>query len=786
MKKGSPQSTLLTCLLLSGTAALVSSCQDYEPYNDQQLQDVAYTHEFERQFGAIDPEQNWDLFGQLARKKRSVTRADPYVDQISITNLGSSDYIYITKDEADEYAKVLPDSKVWGSALTDPSQSNLGKVKQDFVGTAHTFTLAPVYWFTGAGRGVDKVGIYWYTDNENDANVTIMGADGELYWLVRKELITGKNNLYYNLRENGREYQVPAGTDMDTWGAGHVFTQLNAYNLVSHPIEVTIPEEIPFFGFYITGVYGTRYSESKLNAPITKFPNVRPCYVATFNIKQDIDPTSTDNRQYLCFEDNCAEWETDFDLNDLVFAIEGFDEGAIIDRSSTNEKAVLVCEDLTEYDFDFNDIALGLSYTEELNREYEWNSSTGVYDLTSTTEIVTLEVTPMAAGGAYESTISLNGESWGEIHTLLNESPTATDSKKHQIINASPIYVDRNAQTKTFSKDDLPDKRVGEGEGKYPTYLSQLFAEGFFAISTTDGEATKVITSNSFKGKDKGSNAPQMMLLPEYFEWPQERKYIMDSYTGFSDWVQDITKTNWILDTQIEDMITDRGDLTPEVAPETPAEVLETITLTPDHDKDFRYDNNTTYENCVFIDLSPIQDNAYDEASASLHILYTIKPNAQIYLDDKNGNELLKDNFSYGSDVYNTYTLSKANFQKALTSGGIWIFALGDEEIVIESVEIDITNVTTEAHHKLFVNPTYITFENNTPVTITASSSTGGEISFTSSDKSIADVDEDGVVTPKANGYASILVRAEASTTPSGKAYKATTERVSVEVRIGN
>lgn len=788
MKKGSTQSTLLTCLLLSGTAAIVSSCQDYDPSGEQHVQDVAYTHEFERQFGEIDPNQNWDLFGQLARRKAPHTRADQYVEQIQIEPLGSSSYIYLTEDEIDEYANVLPDSKVWGSALTDPSQSNLGKVKQDFVGTAHTFTLAPVYWFTGAKRGVDKVGIYWYTDDETKADVTIMGADGELYWLVRKELITGKNNLVYITRPGGTEHTIPEGTtdDIVTCGAGHVFDRLNAYNLVSHPIQVTVPEEIPYFGFYITGVYGTRYSESKLNAPIYKFPNVRPCYVATFNIKQDIDPTSSDNRQYLCFEDNCAEWETDFDLNDLVFAVTGFDEGSIIDRSAANEKAVLVCEDLTQFDFDFNDVALGLSYTEELNREYKRNTSNGVYDLIRTDTIVKLEVTPMAAGGAYESTVLLNGETWGEIHTLLNESPTATDAKKHQIINASPIYVDRKAQTKTFDKGQLPKKKVGEGENQYPTYLSQLFATGFFAITTTDGNASTVITSNGFQGKENGkASAPQMILLPDYFEWPQEQMYIKEAYAGFKDWVEDVTKTDWILTSQKEDMITDRGDLTPEVAPEAPTEVLKNFPLNPDHNRDFQYDPRTTYTNCVYLDLTEIQAQSYDDASAKLHIVYTTKPNAQIYLDDKNGNELLKDNFSSGSNIYNTYTLSKANFQQALTSGGIWIFALDDREIVIKSADIDITNVTTEAHHKLFVNPTYMIFETSAEQTIEAYSETKGKITFTSTDNSIVTVNEDGVVTPHANGYASILVRAEASTV-DGKDYKATSERVSIEVRIGN
>ena len=782
MKKGSTQSTLLTCLLLSGTAAFVSSCQDYEPSSDQHVQDVAYTHEFERQFGEIDPEQNWDLFGQLARKRHAGTRADQYVGQVTTTELGPDSYIHISQDDADEYAKVLPDEN-----------NNLGKVKEDFVGTAHTFTLAPVYWYTGSPKDRHELGIYWYTDEEKNADVTIMGADGELYWLVRKPLIWNKHNLYYIKSEGGQETEVETGTSSNVTlrSAGHVFNSpYNGIELISHPIQVTVPEEIPYFGFYIrdnTGGWGTRYSESKLN-PAIQQSATRPSFAATFNIQQDIDPSYTgSNRQYLCFEDNFDPRETDFDLNDLVFAIEGFDEGAIIDRSTANEKAVLVCEDLTQFDFDFNDIALGLNYTNELDREFKWNNNTGVYDLIKTTEILKLEVTPMAAGGACESTVSLNDETWGEIHTLLNESPAATDPKKHQIINAASIYVDRKAQTKTFDKTQLPVPRVGEGTGQYPTYLSQLFAEGFFAITTTDGDATTIITNNAFKGKEDGkAPAPQMILLPDYFEWPQEQMYIKEAYTGFASWVEDVTKTDWILTSQKENMITDRGDLKPEVNPEAPAEVLENVRLNPESGKVFEYDESTTFSRGIFLDLSGIQDDAYDESSAKLHVVYDTKPNALIYLDDANKHEILRDNYSYGSNIYNTYSISAEKFKLALASDGLWIVANGDSRIRISFAEIDIQNVTTEAHHKLFVDPTYITFENSTPVKITANSTTGGEISFTSTDNSIVTVNENGLVTPHANGYASILVRAEASTDSNGKQYKATSERVSVEVRLGN
>ena len=690
--------------------------------------------------------------------------------------------------------------------------TNLGRVKQDFIASDHTFTLAPVYWITGGNQ--DEIGIYWYTDDEENANATIMGADGELYWLVRKKPLDGKSHLYYayNYWGQTRTTAVPK-TYID---CGDVFSKNNALYLESHPITVTIPEEIPYFGFYLTNNQGTRYSESKLNKRITKngWDNVSPCYVATFNIQKDIDATSSDNRDYLCFEDNFDDNETDFDLNDLVFAIGGLDENSIIDRTTVNENAILVCEDLQEFDFDFNDIVLEVNYTEEINRAYKFVSSgegTGHYvlDEDNTTETQTLKVTAMAAGGARESTVTLNNQEWGEIHALMNETPTLpVGSKNHKIINAGSVYTDLKGQSITFTKDQLPPKNVGTEEGQYPTYLSQLFdMERFFAITTTDGTATKIIANQSFKGKGEGNTAPQMMLLPDYFEWPQEQKYIKEAYTKFTEWVEDVTKTDWILNSQEAALITDRGNLEPVVTPDTPSEVTQSFEIMPIHGT-FSYTGSNgrtvTYQDAVFLEFpEKLLNLANDNALAKLRVTYTTKEKSTYYLNDASGKEILKDNTSEvaGTNVTNTYTISSSRLQQVLTNvpegkkAGIWIVKDGTPNYwgnintsvnITENAVIDIHNVTTEAHHKLFVNPTYMTFESNTPQQITARSSTGGEISFTSSDNSIAEVDENGLVTPVADGYASIVVRAEESTDSNGKLYKATSERVSVEVIMGS
>ena len=48
-------------LLLAGAAALMASCEDYEPANEQMTKEAAYNYEFERQFGPVDPNHDWSM-----------------------------------------------------------------------------------------------------------------------------------------------------------------------------------------------------------------------------------------------------------------------------------------------------------------------------------------------------------------------------------------------------------------------------------------------------------------------------------------------------------------------------------------------------------------------------------------------------------------------------------------------------------------------------------------------------------------------------------------------------
>jgi hypothetical protein len=814
--------SLRRCLLLAGTLALVSSCQDYEPFSDQQIQDVAYTHEFEKQFGKIDPNQNWDLFGQLARHIGPVTRAGGNQSP-TITLLDSNaDTLHISPEQHINYRLFLPELDIPSNTYEN---SNLGQVTQDFLTTARCIKLCPMHWTTSAN---DEIGIYWYVDEEeyddqgNEITKTIMGQDEHMYYIKELPIITGTHKQRIDLETVDTNGNV-SRTDLDgTFNIAAAFTPRNQWSqnnirdqyLVSHPIQIDIPDNISEYGFWIrnTDGSGQRYSEWKLNnkidGPIEADGTHRMSYTATFNINGlDLDGDGTkvwDPSQYLCFED----WMnySDADLNDLVFIARGLDNTNIKDNNYITENALLVCEDLSKFDFDFNDVVLDLTYKEEDDRTYEWveekevETPWGKKRIAAHWEVISSEakttwlyVTPMAAGGAYETDVYFGQlpATKGEIHALMQETGWNNNPLEHAIINAGATFQNiEGVQTIGEQISMGYVWNVGNGQGQYATHLSQLFAEGYIRLhcKRDDKDATKIITSGTIKTNKDQSTAPQMMLLPKFFEWPQEYVHITDAYTGFSDWVSDITKTSWILDTQVAEKVTDRGDLKPDNPQEAVDPTLIEGVSVPFHGGQFIYINpddptdTYTYNNGVFISLAGIQELLVsNDAKATVIVHFASKP-ANIYFDDANGNLLVYDKF--GDDLQHTtyYTFSAKRFNQAVESGGMWLLQDEDRPLNVTAVEIEIIGATSpEKRHNLVVSPISMTFDEiGQTMAITATSSTGANFSYSSSDATVATVTMDnGVPTVHATGEGNcqILVTAVA-----GNGYNASVERITVVV----
>ena len=845
-----------TLLLAAGSLVLVSSCQDYEPFSEQTVKDKAYTHEFEKQFGEIDPRQDWDLFGQLARHIGPATRAtmavEPTLSVLPTVNISQVDH--------SNYTLILPEINIGNNTYAD---SNLGAVTQDFLTTARHIDLIPMHWIT---TSTDKIGIYWYVDEDGEGVKTIMGKDDKLYYIKEFTIIEDhKIGTYVNGQRVGLEivYENSNGEIVDSKWIGDDFHRLNGSDegsgdpyqgngemyrdnvtrnfltqaqmdqrgitkqyLRAHPIKITIPDEITEYGFWIKNEgspyfayhypIDTRYSEWKLNkkadGPIEADGSHRISYTATFNLSTLLDGNGNplypdDKNQYLCFED----WinNGDGDLNDIIFIAGGLDDTNIKDNNYVTEKAILACEDLSKYDFDFNDVVLELIYKEEDDRQYKWISeityvgNTPIaphWEVISTSAKSTrLYVVPMAAGGAYETDIYIgeNPNTYGEIHTLLKEQSWGGNVKRHEIINAGETYT---AIADTLTPYDINPGyvwNVGNGQGQFATHLSQLFAEGFIRLHCKDEDmnAERIIYNNPYNGeRETGKTeyregyAPQMMLLPTYFEWPREEYHISAAYRGFNDWVSDITKTSWILDTQVTDSITDRGDLKPENPQEwvNPSlmEGTELPTLRGPYDWVNPNDPTDTWQFpfAIFVSLEGIGEIVLDDAKATLLVHYNDKP-AGIYIDDANGNLLIEDNFGDGAPHITQYTLSKNKFNMAVRSGGIWIIEDDGNEFGVSKVEILIEGVTNpEKRHNLTVEPQSIKFEElNETLQIVANSTTTDNSNITYSlsprNTEVVSVSNTGLVTALHEGSCDVIVTAK-----KGGGYEAAVARIHVVV----
>lgn len=220
-------------------------------------------------------------------------------------------------------------------------------------------------------------------------------------------------------------------------------------------------------------------------------------HAATFKVQDKI---------VIGFEDAGAYSSVDFDYNDCIFLLDGnFDEEIIPDpipeEKPEENSWIIACEDLgSTDDYDFNDIVFKVSHVAGQN---------------------VATVTPLAAGGIYESHILFNNVALGETHQMLGAKATEGN---YPMINTSSITATGTSQTVTV-----------------PTDFSLANSMGGFGITvkTNDNINAVIITA-----PDAGE-APQMFCVPGTWAWPTERTKIQEAYPNFADWNGNSNNIEW-------------------------------------------------------------------------------------------------------------------------------------------------------------------------------------------------------------------------------------------------
>ena len=350
-------------------------------------------------------------------------------------------------------------------------------------------------------------------------------------------------------------------------------------------IKVTIPPGT-VFGMYLkktdsSGSY-TFYSQGDLNEPgivgcgvtdngagtVTDVEGMRPCYASTFHVG---------DQMFLGFEDwpNVAH-QSDFDLNDVVFAFEGCKPTIINEDPTPGGTWLLVCEDLGgSFDTDYNDVIFKVEHIS--GQEFA-------------------NVTAMAAGGTLASYIcfcdptpgaaSHDDIVVGEIHQLFNVAPKKSGA--YTPINATSRW-DANGRTVSIPVDKNWQISYNVDATNYTVANLNSIGNtkgvnmgGFYIRTLKSGEPapTGTVTINDFSDDNSKSSiiaapgkgaAPYILCLPYTYQvdnyptngkrstlvwaWPQELCTICSStynngeYTGtyggayyrFGDWVGNYT-----------------------------------------------------------------------------------------------------------------------------------------------------------------------------------------------------------------------------------------------------
>lgn len=205
------------------------------------------------------------------------------------------------------------------------------------------------------------------------------------------------------------------------------------------------------------------------------------------------------NGRYLV---GLEDWKEESDCNDIVFYIDP--RPVIVPTKPAESKVTLAFEDLGAVgDYDFNDVVIEVSKFSEDNHY--------------------LKVDLVAAGGTLPFQLKFNGQ-------------TLFDKKADKIGDY--------ANTRVYNTDSIIKTAYVAMPSGFT--LSQSTCTSMFKLyvaqkgSDTMLENALLVSTNTESGK-----APQVLVIPEKWNFPMENQNISDKYPKFTDYVHDNTVVGW-------------------------------------------------------------------------------------------------------------------------------------------------------------------------------------------------------------------------------------------------
>lgn len=597
---------ILSCALSASLVTLsLVGCSDYD--NGYTSKEIAFQTAFRKQFGDIDPEQDWNMAERasvtvttshssdikiyaknndvyslvghysdvtgtqtldvdviegttdimvsdgvnsvFAKVGESVTIGDTRV----ITKQGENNDGSVTVQEADEYRDFGDEYIETVQSVLEEEADNRNKVTDNFtfVSTGESFTFYPLFFWTDSYH---ILGIYW------------QGNDGQYHWQDIYETKTGDELVYRKKNESDSydyEHTNKDSQRSDNWGN---WTR-EGYNLASKAITVTLPKGTKF-GFYLEvynkddKYYHTVYSEARLNKEYSEVSMQKKETINGWdgnNMTQSPEKgtyeyaatfTKTINGKlckFFCFED----WNYKPDLNDLIFMFDDSNVELIPETSDEDETTltswIISAEDLgSTFDIDYNDVVIEVQHVSGENKA---------------------KVTPLAAGGTLASYVFFGEQCVGEIHGLLNERWKGDNITSGAFIplNASPgrttkgTTIDIEVPADFTLADYLDKSTVGnssfdkDNAHKMGGFNIRVVPSGTVAsevAATVDGQRIQNVLGN------EGSEAPYVICTPKYWTRTNDDgtkttghyRWSKETYPMTSAYSGTVTFADWVAD----------------------------------------------------------------------------------------------------------------------------------------------------------------------------------------------------------------------------------------------
>lgn len=339
------QKSNLSALALISLASIVSlsACQDEDfGFTEQQIKTSRFAKNFEAEYGAIDPEQSWDLTRYMYRTNsydnsmldfllnQNQTRATES-NRVEYKNPESGDFGYYE----DGYYVVQDQTIRWLRNYLKEGKNNtdLGKAFT-LVAPDNKFAIIPIY------QG--------FADMDWSLHMKVNGVDTKIWEKSQNILV----------RDSDSESWRAVGT---TYG-----TSQTIYNrqIKSKPILIDFSKaSVKDFSLSLHIDTG---KENYANTGTDQTSSAGMMLALSCPIPTNVGTTGdTPNYAMVIGCEDANLGSSDWDMNDVCFLVVGYP--MIPDRVNMTSKRYM-CEDLgNTYDFDFNDIVVDVT---EIEREH--------------------------------------------------------------------------------------------------------------------------------------------------------------------------------------------------------------------------------------------------------------------------------------------------------------------------------------------------------------------------------------------------------------------------------